>query len=280
PRDGTPIVGSTNTASASNGEASLQSTVVGCGRAGSTEAVMAATAEVGAGGASAGTGVGMRVGEGDTNRPMGLDGDDSGGDDNSDGDDVVNTKEACPPGYTQGTWLWEWRVLSCRSWMSIGVCGHGVAADPEKVEPAPRGEARAVSAGGSRDGSGSPGAGGERATGMRSTRGSSRDAVGDHSDLWAYRSDGHMVQAGVKSDVMCPGGGYESGDVVGVEVDVGVGSVAFLKNGAYVGEALQGVGSSAAAKLRGVLPCISVGGGEGALLLGLKEGEGSLTYLP
>ncbi|CAM9245609.1 unnamed protein product, partial [Choristocarpus tenellus] len=162
-------------------------------------------------------------------------------------------------GYVRGTWLWEWRILCCTSRMTVGICSYVVA----NRAGAPQIPSGGTEGGNSGDNIGS----------------SDAKTVGDSKDLWGYRSDGYFVRGTEASESPCPGGGFESGDVVGVELDIDAGSVCFLKNGYYVGDKVLGVGQSESCKAQGVLPCISLRcGGDSALLLGLKEGEGALIH--
>lgn len=164
-------------------------------------------------------------------------------------------------GYRSGKWLWEWQVVSCGNRASVGVCGHDVAAVSAAGVPV--------------QGSGE-GGGGEGGGGGDEGRG------GDRADLWMYRSDGHLSHGGESTERVCPGGGFDSSDVVGVELDADAGTVAFLKNDSYVGGQFKIVRQSdktAAADVGGLYPCVSLrGSGDAVELLGLKEGSGTITY--
>lgn len=173
-------------------------------------------------------------------------------------------------GYRRGKWLWEWHIVSCSNRTSVGVCGHDVAVVSAAGVPLQAGGGDSASSGGGEGGSTSDG-------------GSNR------ADLWLYRSDGHLSHGGESTERMCPGGGFESGDVVGVELDADAGTVAFLKNDSYVGgqfkvvvgrsESTEPTETEAAAS--GLYPCVSLrGSGDAAVLLGLKEGPGTITYRP
>lgn len=161
-------------------------------------------------------------------------------------------------GYRSGKWLWEWRITSCGNRTSVGVCGQDVAV---------------VSAAGVPLQSGTGGGGGGASEGGSDG--------GSRPDLWLYRSDGHLSHGGESTERVCPGGGFESGDVIGVELDADAGTVAFLKNDSYVGAQFKIVELSKLVEGGGLYPCISLrGSGDAAVLLGLKEGPGSITYRP
>lgn len=162
-------------------------------------------------------------------------------------------------GYRSGKWLWEWRIVSCGNRTSVGVCGQDVAV---------------VSAAGVPLQSGSGGGGGGGSEG-------GSDSGNSRPDLWLYRSDGHLSHGGESTERVCPAGGFESEDVIGVELDADAGTVAFLKNDSYVGAQFKIVELSKLVESGGLYPCISLrGSGDAAVLLGLKEGPGSITYRP
>ena len=190
------------------------------------------------------------------------------------------------PGYTTGKWLWEWRVVSCGNGAGVGVCGSDVAAVSAAGVPLQGG-----------------GGGGKH-----------------RADLWIYRSDGRLSHGGESAGRVCPGGGFGSGDIVGVELDADAGTLAFLKNDSYVGGQFKIIRRSDAVKDddcdgdgkddgkgdgqgegksdgqgegegeidgkddcegRGLYPCVSLSGsGDAVVLLGLKEGPGAITYRP
>lgn len=173
-------------------------------------------------------------------------------------------------GYQTGKWLWEWQIVSCGNRASVGVCGHDVATISAAGVPV-------------------QGAG-----------------EGDRADLWLYRSDGNLSHGGESTDRACPGGGFDSGDVIGVELDADAGTLTFLKNDSYVGAQFDLVRRSDAAAAtakgdggsgdasgdasgggsgggggRGLYPCVSLrGSGDAAVLLGLKKGSATITYRP
>lgn len=171
---------------------------------------------------------------------------------------VAEVPSVAGKGYRKGKWLWEWHVISCGKRASVGVCGLDVAAV----------SAAGVSVQGSGDGGGSSGDGG---------------AGGDRADLWVYRSDGHLLHGGESTEKVCPGGGFDSGDVIGVELDADTGTLAFLKNDSYVGWEFKLTNRSytATGKDGGLYPCVSLReSGDAMVLLGLKEGPAAITYRP
>ncbi|CAM9662082.1 unnamed protein product, partial [Hapterophycus canaliculatus] len=109
-------------------------------------------------------------------------------------------------------------------------------------------------------------------------------------DLWLYRADGNLLHGGESTERACPGGGFDSGDVVGVELDADAGTLAFLKNNSYVGGQFKIVRRSDAGKGDdggaggggsddGLYPCASLrGSGDVAVLLGLKDGAATITF--
>lgn len=176
---------------------------------------------------------------------------------------VAESPSVAGEGYQTGKWLWEWHIVSCGNRVSVGVCGHDVAAISAAGVPV-------------------HGAGG--GTG-----------AGDRADLWLYRSDGNLLHGGESTEGTCPAGGFDSGDVVGVELDADAGTLVFLKNDSYVGGQFKIVRRSGAAKgdssggdgcgggggrsRGGLYPCVSLrGSGDTAVLLGLKEGAATITY--
>lgn len=176
-------------------------------------------------------------------------------------------------GYTCGKWLWEWQVVSCGNRASIGVCGHDVAAISATGIPVQGGGASGGGGSGGSEGSGSGGGGG--------------GDDDERAELWMYHSDGHLSHGGESTERVCPGGGFDGGDVIGVELDLDAGTVAFLKNDSYVGGQFTIVRRSDAAKkdgtggASGLYPCVSLhGSGDALVLLGLKEGAGSISYRP
>lgn len=178
---------------------------------------------------------------------------------------VFKTSTSAPSvsgGYRSGKWLWEWRIVSCGNRISVGVCGHDVAV---------------VSAAGVPLQSGSGGGGG----GSSGEGGAGSSGGNNQPDLWLYRSDGHLSHGVESTERVCPVGGFQNGDVIGVELDADVGTVAFTKKDSYVGAQFKIVGLSKLAESGGLYPCISLrGSGDAAILLGLKEGPGSITYRP
>ena len=175
------------------------------------------------------------------------------------------------PGYTRGKWLWEWEIESCGNLVGVGVCGRDVAAMSPTDVP--------MQGGGGGAGGGGNDSGGDVGVGSAAV------------DLWMYLSDGHLSRSGKSETRVCPGGGFDGGDVIGVELDADAGLVAFLKNDAYVGAQFKIVRSgSAGSKVTdgevssaeaGLYPCVSIrGSGDAVLLLGLKHGSGTVTYRP
>ncbi|CAM9910908.1 unnamed protein product, partial [Scytosiphon promiscuus] len=177
---------------------------------------------------------------------------------------VAGTPSVEGEGYRTGKWLWEWHVVSCGNQVSFGVCGYDVAAISAAGVPV-------------------QGAGGAGA--------------GDRADLWLYRADGKLLHGGESTERACPGGGFDSGDVVGVELDADAGTLAFLKNDSYVGgqfkivrrsDVAEGDGGAggdgdgdgvAGESDHGLYPCASLrGSGDAAVLLGLKEGAATITF--
>lgn len=167
---------------------------------------------------------------------------------------VAEAPSVAGEGYQTGRWLWEWHIVSCGNRASVGVCRRDVAAISAAGVPV-------------------QGAGG--------------GGAGDRADLWLYRSDGNLSHGGESTERMCPGGGFDSGDVVGVELDADAGTLAFLKNDTYVGGQFKidrrsegddndnGDGEGG----RGLYPCVSLrGSGDAAVLLGLKHGAATITY--
>lgn len=167
--------------------------------------------------------------------------------------------QALGRGYRSGKWLWEWRIASCGNRTSVGVCGHDVALVSAAGVP--------LQSGGNGSSSGD--------------HGSKSGGGNNRPDLWVYRSDGHLSHGGESTECVCPGGCFENGDVIGVELDADAGTVAFLKNDAYVGALFKIVGRSESAKAGGLYPCVSLrDSGDAVVLLGLKEGPATITYRP
>ncbi|CAN0392654.1 unnamed protein product, partial [Ectocarpus sp. 12 AP-2014] len=165
---------------------------------------------------------------------------------------VAEAPSVAGEGYQTGKWLWEWHVVSCGNRASVGVCRRDVAAI---------------------SGAGVP------------LQGAGGGGAGNRADLWLYRSDGNLSHGGESTERMCPGGGFDSGDVVGVELDADAGTLAFLKNDAYVGGQFkidrrsEGDDSGDGEGGRGLYPCVSLrASGDAAVLLGLKQGAATITY--
>ena len=231
-----------------------------------TPAGEAATGDAGATSAGAGSGVGSGAGSGAASTETGR------------RLVVAETPSVAGEGYRTGKWLWEWHIVSCGNRASVGVCGHDVAAISAAGVPV---QGAAAGGGG--------GEGGEAA---------------DRADLWLYRSDGNLSHGGESTEKNCPGGGFESGDVIGVELDADAGTLSFLKNDSYVGAQFEIVRRSDAPakgegegegggggcssgddsngggeRNRGLYPCVSLrGSGDAAVLLGLKNGAATITY--
>lgn len=175
-------------------------------------------------------------------------------------------------GYTHGKWLWEWEIVSCSERVSIGVCGREVAAVSPAGVPLQKGVI----------------------TGKKNgTASGSKDV--SVVDIWMYRSDGFLTSGGRAMDRVCPGGRFENGDVIGVELDVDEGIIAFLKNDTYVGAQFKIVRSVSVSTEDGaddgekgdvegdsdggLYPCVALqGSGDAVILLGLKNGSGTIKY--
>lgn len=157
--------------------------------------------------------------------------------------------------------------------MSIGVCGREVAA----VSPVGVPLHKDVIIAGKKNG----------------TASESKDA--SVVDIWMYRSDGFLTSGGRALDRVCPGGRFENGDVIGVELDVDEGIIAFLKNDTYVGAQFKIVRSVSVSTEDdadigekgdveggcdgGLYPCVALqGSGDAVILLGLKNGSGTIKY--
>ncbi|CAM9487476.1 unnamed protein product [Chrysoparadoxa australica] len=157
-------------------------------------------------------------------------------------------------GLLSGQWLWELKIVSCRSGLGVGVCDAVAAA---------------------------------------AAKGPKLCAPGDDSHSWCYRSKGQGLHGG--QSIRVEDGGYSSGDVIGVELDLDSGSLRFLKNGRDIGLSWSRLDEAPAVRAetaevseqqaevssegRGLRPFVFLSGaGDGVQLLGLKEGFGSITY--
>ncbi|DAZ92393.1 TPA: hypothetical protein N0F65_003776 [Lagenidium giganteum] len=105
------------------------------------------------------------------------------------------------------------------------------------------------------------------------------DGVGDHARSWAYDGCRQLKWTQGTEQAYAEKSGWEQGDIIGCQLDLDAGTMAFSRNGKALGVAFKGikVTSDGTAQKKGFFPAISV---ESTEILLVNIGAQSLLHRP